>query len=150
MDSEPGEGHGQISVLGVVRVNDELADFFMNRKIVILVCAVLGLLTVSLRWWAAKPAMGVATTLDTAALKKVFRQGHGDGAVKARDAMEALLKRWSPVGLTPAELMDVLGPPISERGNAVTYNFDNGAFGWIYQFEVEQGKVVRLTRPLSE
>lgn len=83
-------------------------------------------------------------------LKDTIKQGFGDGAVKAKDAMEAFLKTWKPIGRTVQELKATFGKPSEEKADSITYMFDTGAFGWVFEFVLQNGKVVELKRPASE
>lgn len=83
-------------------------------------------------------------------IKDTIKQGFGDGAVKAKDAMEEFLKTWNPIGRSAQELKATFGKPSEEKANSITYMFDTGAFGWVFEFVLQNGKVVELKRPASE
>lgn len=87
---------------------------------------------------------------DKSEIKDVIQQGFGDGAVIAKDAMEAYLKTWNPIGLSAQEVKATLGKPSEEKANSITYMFDTGAFGWNFEFVLRNGRVVELARPASE
>lgn len=83
-------------------------------------------------------------------LKDTIKQGYGDGAVRAKHAMEQFLKTWNPIGRSAQELKAILGKPSDEKDGLITYMFDTGAFAWVFEFVLQNGKVVELKRPLSE
>ncbi len=83
-------------------------------------------------------------------LKEIIQQGHGNDAYKASAAMEEFLKTWNPVGHTTQELIAIFGEPYQIKPNHVLYNFDNGEFGWNFDFVYENGKITELRRPPSE
>ena len=100
------------------------------------------------------------TAADQEALK-VIENGlrHiGNEAVESRDrrartgnaAMESFLKNWKAIGRTPTDLKAVFGKPQRESNHRLLYSFDTGNYAWSYQFEVYNGSVVELKRPLSE
>ena len=79
-----------------------------------------------------------------------------DGAERSRlarlgnAAMESFLKIKSPIGKTPDELKVLFGKPKEETDDFLLYAFDNGGSALLYQFVISNGRVVELTRPLSE
>ena len=83
-------------------------------------------------------------------LKVTIQHAYGDGAAKAREAMESFLKTWDPVGRSADELKTTLGKPSIEKPGSITYMFDTGSYAWIFEFTLKNGKVVELNRPLSE
>ncbi len=83
-------------------------------------------------------------------LQDTIKQGYGDGAVTAKDAMEAFLKTWNPIGRSAQELKETFGKPSEEKTNSITYIFDTGFLGWNFEFVLKNDKVVELRRPASE
>lgn len=79
-----------------------------------------------------------------------------DSAERARRAkaghlaMESFLENWKPVGKTAHELKALFGMAKEENDGHLLYAFDNGNYAWLYQFAIRDGRVVELTRPLSE
>ncbi len=65
-------------------------------------------------------------------------------------AMESFLQNWNPVGKTTHELKTLFGMAKEENDDYLLYSFDNGNYAWLYQFAIRDGRVVELTRPLSE
>ena len=78
-----------------------------------------------------------------------------DGAERSRlaklgnAAMESFLSSRSQIGKTPDELKALFGKPKEESNDYLLYSFDNGGYAWLYQFGIRNGRVVELTRPLS-
>jgi hypothetical protein len=64
--------------------------------------------------------------------------------------MESFLKSWNPIGRNPHDLKALFGKPKEENNDFLLYAFDNGSWAWLYQFEIRDGKVTELRRPLSE
>ena len=65
-------------------------------------------------------------------------------------AMEAFLQNWKPVGKTTHELKTLFGMAKEENDEHLLYAFDNGNYAWLYQFTIRDGRVIELTRPLSD
>jgi len=82
--------------------------------------------------------------------------GSEDSAERARlakaghRAMESFLQNWKPIGKTTHELKVLFGMAMEENDDHLLYAFDNGNYAWLYQFAIRNGRVVELTRPLSE
>lgn len=71
-------------------------------------------------------------------------------AKKGYMAMESFLQNWKPIGKTTHELKDLFGMAKEEDDVHLLYAFDNGNYAWLFQFAIRNGRVVELTRPLSE
>lgn len=74
----------------------------------------------------------------------------GQLAKSGKDAMESFLERWNPIGRTPGELKSLFGKPKEEGSDYLLYAFDNGSYASLFQFAIRNGRVVELTRPMSE
>lgn len=95
----------------------------------------------------AQPApQNQVQTFDRATLQGIISRGFGDGALEARNAMEASLKTWNPIGRSALELKAAFGKPSVEKVDSITYMFDTGYFGWVFVFVLKEGKVVELKR----
>lgn len=84
------------------------------------------------------------------ALQEIIQQGYGNGAVRAKDTMESFLKTWNPIGRSAQELKATFGKPSEEKAESITYMFDTGSFGWVFEFVLSEGKVIDLKRAVSE
>jgi len=71
-------------------------------------------------------------------------------AQQGHQAMDSFLESWNPNGRTIHELKAVFGEPREQTDDYLLYVFDNGMYGWLYQFVLSQGRVVDLQRPPSE
>jgi predicted alpha/beta hydrolase family esterase len=108
-----------------------------------------------------KPREPVEPTSSQEEVLKVIGAGlrsleNKDGADRARlakaghIAMESFLQNWKPVGKTTHELKTLFGMAKEETGEHLLYAFDNGNYAWLYQFTIRDGRVIELTRPLSD
>lgn len=65
-------------------------------------------------------------------------------------AMESLLQDWNPSGMTTNDIKALFGVAKEESDDHLLYAFDNGSNAWLYQFVIENGKIVEVNRPPSE
>lgn len=103
----------------------------------------------------------VESTSSQKEVLKVIRDGlrsleNEDSAERARLAktghlaMESFLENWNPIGKRQHDLKVLFGKAKEENADYLLYGFDNGNYAWLYQFSIRDGKVIELTRPLSE
>lgn len=75
-----------------------------------------------------------------------MRDRVGDGAFKAKDALESFLTLWKPIGRTSDELRSVLGTPDRDVNGSIFYIFDTGFGGTAFIFKVADGKIIAVER----
>ena len=83
-------------------------------------------------------------------INSLITKRSGLGSAQAFRHMEAWLSYWDPIGCTPAELKAALGPSNSETAEKVTYSFDSGFGGNLFEFLLDNGKIVRIARVSME
>lgn len=84
---------------------------------------------------------------ESQSIKDVIKRRIGDDAAKSKDAMEAFLKTWNPMGRSAQEVKEAFGKPSVEKTDSLTYMFDNGFIGWNFEFVLKNSRVVELRRP---
>jgi hypothetical protein len=67
----------------------------------------------------------------------------GTGSLETLAAVYELLEIWNPVGLTPLQLQQVLGPPANGSEHRVVYRYRYSEMGYrALDFEFRDGNVV--------
>ncbi|WP_395753495.1 hypothetical protein [Prosthecobacter sp.] len=61
---------------------------------------------------------------------------------KDAQALATFLTEWNPVGHSVDELKKNVGPPSREDSDIVSYQFDSGLNGCVFDFKVKDGKIV--------
>lgn len=75
-----------------------------------------------------------------------MRNGYGDGADKAHNAMKDFLKSWNPIGHSTAELKSIFGNGYVLRDDTITYYFDTGNDTTFIRFVMENDRVSAVKR----
>lgn len=64
-----------------------------------------------------------------------------DNVTQHIQTMRELMAEWDPIGLSTADLIDMLGPPSEKGPKVLNYFFDTGFGGIGWNFEIENGTV---------
>lgn len=118
----------------------------MKKAIVLILCAV-AILACALHFYRQSSTIAnIPSNDDKLRMLAVMKEHFGKKAIPAREAAEAFLKKWSPMGWTKTDLKSAFGKPDIEIENVVTYRFDTGLSGSDFNFEMRSGKVTAFKR----